>query len=99
MHEFMALTVVVSIKSRYIESTMEIDHGFVSRRLCAPSSLLLDRLKTLAARAGQGHAYIIGETSGVRAQRQFLLAQGWRREQITAEGYWRPGRVGGHDHV
>lgn len=64
-----------------------------------PSSLLLDRLATFAAPAGEGHAYIIGETSGVRAQRQFLLAQGWRREQITAEGYWRPDRIGGHDHV
>jgi hypothetical protein len=27
------------------------------------------------------------------------LAHGMTREQIYAEGYWRPGRVGGHDHV
>ena len=64
-----------------------------------PNSLLLDRLEAFDAPAGDGHAYIIGETSGVRAQRHFLLERGWRREQITAEGYWRPGRVGGHDHV
>ena len=64
-----------------------------------PNTLLLDRLKTFEAPGGEGHAYLIGETSGVRAQRHFLIEQGWRREQITAEGYWRPGRIGGHDHV
>ncbi len=64
-----------------------------------PNNLLLDRLRAFQPRAGQGHAYIIGETSGVRAQRHFLLEQGWPRERITAEGYWRPGREGGHDHV
>jgi NADPH-dependent ferric siderophore reductase len=65
----------------------------------APNSLLLDRLKAFEPPAGGGHAYVIGETSGVRAERQYLLSQGWERERITAEGYWRPGRVGGHDHV
>jgi NADPH-dependent ferric siderophore reductase len=64
-----------------------------------PSRLLLDRLRTFQPPPGEGHACVIGETSGVRVQRHFLLEQGWRREQITAEGYWRPGRIGGHDHV
>jgi hypothetical protein len=27
------------------------------------------------------------------------LDRGMSRDQIYAEGYWRPGRVGGHDHV
>lgn len=49
--------------------------------------------------AGRGHACVIGETSTVRAQRQGLLARGLSREQINAEGYWRPGRMGGHDHI
>jgi hypothetical protein len=35
----------------------------------------------------------------VRAQRQGLLARGLTKDRIAAEGYWRPGRVGGHDHV
>ena len=48
---------------------------------------------------GRGHAIIIGETSNVRAQRQHLLAQGLGKDQIYAEGYWRPGRIGGHDHI
>jgi|SRR6185312_1140546 len=64
-----------------------------------PNTLLLERLKRFRPPAGRGHAYIIGETSGVRAERHFLLEQGWPKERITAEGYWRPGRLGGHDHV
>lgn len=64
-----------------------------------PSDLLLDRLKAFRPPAGDGWAYVIGETSGVRAQRHWLLENGWPKERITAEGYWRPGRIGGHDHV
>ncbi len=48
---------------------------------------------------GKGHAYIIGETSNVRRQRHALIARGLPRNQISSEGYWRPGRIGGHDHV
>jgi NADPH-dependent ferric siderophore reductase len=64
-----------------------------------PSPLLLDRLRALAPRPRGAHAYVLGETSNVRSQRHYLLAQGFARDQITAEGYWRPGRIGGHDHV
>ena len=64
-----------------------------------PSTILLDRLRMLAPRPGGAHAYVLGETSNVRAQRHYLLSRGFERGQITAEGYWRPGRVGGHDHV
>ena len=64
-----------------------------------PSSLLSDRLAAFTLPAGRGRAYIIGETSNARAMRQALIARGFPRDQISAEGYWRPGRVGGHDHV
>lgn len=64
-----------------------------------PSSLLLDRLAAFDLPAGQGHAYLIGETSNVRAQRRHLLERGFAKAQISSEGYWRPGRIGGHDHV
>lgn len=64
-----------------------------------PSNLLLDRLRELGPSPARTHAYVIGETSNVRAQRHFLLESGFDRSQITAEGYWRPGRIGGHDHV
>jgi NADPH-dependent ferric siderophore reductase len=64
-----------------------------------PNSLLLDRLQALNPAPASTHAYVIGETSNVRAQRHYLLAHGFDKARITAEGYWRPGRVGGHDHV
>lgn len=64
-----------------------------------PSTLLLDRLGRFELPAGRGHAYLMGETSNVRAQRHHLLARGLGRDQISSEGYWRPGRIGGHDHI
>ncbi len=51
------------------------------------------------APSGRLHAYLVGETGEVRAQRHSLLANGLDKPNISAEGYWRPGRVGGHDHV
>jgi NADPH-dependent ferric siderophore reductase len=65
----------------------------------APSLGLMEALTTFQLPPGVGQACIIGETSTVRAQRQGLIARGLAKEQITAEGYWRPGRVGGHDHI
>jgi NADPH-dependent ferric siderophore reductase len=64
-----------------------------------PSTFLLDRLSDFELPEGVGHAYVIGETSNVRAQRRFLVEQGLSKAQISSEGYWRPGRIGGHDHV
>ncbi len=49
--------------------------------------------------AGVGHAYVLGETSTIRRQRHELIAKGLPKDQIFGEGYWRPGRVGGHDHL
>jgi len=83
-----------------LSTTDDLDLTWVIRGGPAqPNSLLLDRLKRFQPPAGVGHAYLIGETSGVRAQRHYLLEHGWTPERITAEGYWRPGRLGGHDHV
>lgn len=64
-----------------------------------PSDVMLTRVQAFKLPHGIGHAYLIGETSNVRAQRHDLLARGMTKEQISAEGYWRPGRVGGHDHI
>lgn len=65
-----------------------------------PSSpALIAALARFDLPAGRGQAYVIGETSTVRAQRQSLLARGFDKSQIAAEGYWRPGRLGGHDHI
>jgi NADPH-dependent ferric siderophore reductase len=65
----------------------------------APSLGLMQALTTFQLPVGVGQACVIGETSTVRAQRQGLIARGLAKEQICAEGYWRPGRVGGHDHI
>ena len=64
-----------------------------------PSELMNSMVQDFLLPPGRGHAYIIGETSNVRRQRHTLIARGLAREQISSEGYWRPGRVGGHDHV
>ena len=64
-----------------------------------PNRILQDKVESLTLPPGKGHAIIVGETSNVRAQRHYLLERGLTREQIYAEGYWRPGRIGGHDHV
>ena len=64
-----------------------------------PSRILYDAVEAFAFPPGFGQAYVIGETSNVRAIRQRLIARGLGKEQTSAEGYWRPGRVGGHDHA
>lgn len=64
-----------------------------------PNRIGLDALEKFALPPGKGHAIVIGETSNVRAQRHHLLDRGLTRDQIYSEGYWRPGRIGGHDHV
>ncbi len=83
-----------------LASEADVAIEWVLRRgLPAPSRVLLDRLEKFPLPAGRGHAYITGETSTVRALRHHLLANGFAKDRIAAEGYWRPGRVGGHDHV
>jgi NADPH-dependent ferric siderophore reductase len=94
------IEVASAVEQQPVSTIANLDLNWIVRGGPAqPNGLLLDRLKAFQPSAGLGHAYVIGETSGVRAQRQFLLQQGWAPEQITAEGYWRPGRLGGHDHV
>ena len=64
-----------------------------------PGRILYDAVEAFTLPPGRGHAYILGETSNVRAIRQRLIARGLGKDQTCAEGYWRPGRVGGHDHA
>jgi NADPH-dependent ferric siderophore reductase len=84
-----------------MESPAEVTVHWVFRQGMppGPSTLLLDRLGAFELPDGRGKAYITGETSNVRRQRQSLIARGMTRDQVAAEGYWRPGRAGGHDHV
>lgn len=64
-----------------------------------PNDLMAGAIGAFEMPPGRGHAYLIGETSNVRKQRRLLLERGMTRDQISSEGYWRPGRIGGHDHV
>lgn len=63
-----------------------------------PSDLQLDALRTIPV-AEFEMFYLLGETGGVRAMRHHLAEQGVPKDRILSEGYWRPGREGGHDHV
>ncbi|WP_200937161.1 MULTISPECIES: siderophore-interacting protein [unclassified Phenylobacterium] len=63
------------------------------------SARLIEKLAAHPLPPGRGHVYVLGETSTIRRQRHDLLARGLDKDQIFGEGYWRPGRVGGHDHL
>jgi NADPH-dependent ferric siderophore reductase len=84
-----------------IETAAELDIRWLRRtgRAAAPSWALIEALEAFELPPGVGQACVIGETATVRAQRQGLIARGLAKTQIAAEGYWRPGRVGGHDHI
>jgi NADPH-dependent ferric siderophore reductase len=62
-------------------------------------SALFDAVGNFPLPKSEGFAYVIGETAKVRAIRHRLLERGIARNRIAAEGYWRPGRIGGHDHA
>lgn len=64
-----------------------------------PNGLVLEALKAFALPTGRGQAYLMGETSNVRSWRHHLVQAGLPKASIASEGYWRPGRIGGHDHV
>ena len=84
-----------------IETAAELDIRWLRRqgRRTTPSWALIEALEAFELPPGVGQACVIGETATVRAQRQGLIARGLGKSQIAAEGYWRPGRVGGHDHI
>jgi NADPH-dependent ferric siderophore reductase len=65
----------------------------------ASSPALIEQVAAYALPAGRGHVYLLGETSTIRRLRHDLLARGIGKDQIFGEGYWRPGRLGGHDHL
>lgn len=83
------------------ESAASVSLTWLSRHGAppGPSSILYDAVEAFAFPQGLGHATIIGETHNVRAIRRRLIERGLGKDQCSAEGYWRPGRVGGHDHA
>jgi NADPH-dependent ferric siderophore reductase len=86
---------------QYLDADCDLDLEWLVRDgpAVAASLPLIERMSLFAPPPGRGHAYVIGETSTVRVIRRGLLARGLDKAQIAAEGYWRPGRQGGHDHI
>ncbi len=84
-----------------IETQADADIRWLHRNGVArgPNDVAVLAIVGLSLPQSRGHAVVIGETSNVRRQRHTLIARGMAREQISSEGYWRPDRVGGHDHV
>jgi NADPH-dependent ferric siderophore reductase len=84
-----------------ITSPADLTLGWLCRRDAPAGSahLLLKAAEALTFNPLNTHAYVIGETSQVRAVRHHLIDRGLPKARISAEGYWRPGRIGGHDHL
>ena len=84
-----------------VETRAAIDLVYVHRTAerAEDDTGLSEHLEAFALPEGTGHAYVIGETGKVRQLRRRLIERGLAKEQISAEGYWRPGRIGGHDHI
>ncbi|SEN70465.1 NADPH-dependent ferric siderophore reductase, contains FAD-binding and SIP domains [Loktanella fryxellensis] len=84
-----------------VASRADLDLRWIDRNgaPAGPSGLMAGVVAGLTLPPGDGRACIIGETSNVRRQRHDLIARGLPGASILSEGYWRPGRIGGHDHV
>jgi NADPH-dependent ferric siderophore reductase len=72
---------------QYLDADCDLDLEWQVRQgpASAASLGLIERIALFAPPPGRGHAYVLGRGLG--------------EDQITAEGYWRPGRLGGHDHI
>ena len=85
-----------------VDTAADLQLDWLSRqgRHAEPGSAqLIGAVTAFEPPPGVGHIYLLGETSTVRAQRQNLVSRGYPKDRIFAEGYWRPDRIGGHDHV
>jgi NADPH-dependent ferric siderophore reductase len=91
--------VFIEIANEAEKQTVETPSDATIRWIVRKGDALEAAVAAFALPSGRGHAYVIGETSKIRTIRHGLLSRGLGKDQISAEGYWRPGRVGGHDHV
>ena len=84
-----------------LHAAADVELHWLLREGTAPGArpLLVEAVAGFRLPPGKGHAIILGETASVRTRRHDLLSRGMDRAQIYSEGYWRPGRIGGHDHV
>jgi NADPH-dependent ferric siderophore reductase len=84
-----------------VETVAKLALTFLSRNGAAPgpNDILAKALAGFTLPSGKGQAFTLGETSNIRGLRHSLVERGLDRDQIYSEGYWRPDRIGGHDHV
>jgi len=84
-----------------VETIAQLRLEFCSRNGAAPgpNDILASALAGFVLPPGKGQAITLGETSNIRALRHALIERGFDRGQIYSEGYWRPDRIGGHDHI
>ena len=84
-----------------VETAAQLDLKFLPRSGVAPgpNDILAKALASFVLPEGKGQAFTLGETSNIRTLRHSLVERGLDRAQIYSEGYWRPDRIGGHDHV
>jgi NADPH-dependent ferric siderophore reductase len=84
-----------------VETAAKLDLKFLSRNGATPgpNDILAKALAGSTLPSGNGQAFTLGETSNIRGLRHGLVERGMDRGQIYSEGYWRPDRIGGHDHV
>ena len=84
-----------------VDAAAQLQLTFLSRNGAAPgpNDILSKALAGFALPPGKGQAFTLGETSNIRGLRHSLVERGMDRSQIYSEGYWRPDRIGGHDHV
>ncbi len=77
---------------------VSVDWIFRGDRPAGPNNLIRDHVAQMTL-PESCMAIVIAETSNTRAVRHHLIERGFTKENIASEGYWRPGRIGGHDHV
>lgn len=84
-----------------VETAAQLELTYLSRNGSAagPNDVLAQALAGFTLPFGKGQAFTLGETSNIRGLRHMLIKRGLDRGQIYSEGYWRPDRIGGHDHV
>ena len=93
---------IASAEKRFeIETEADLTLNWVERAgaPAGPSDLMVDAVAAFVLPEGRGRLLLLGETSNVRRQRRLMLERGVSKSDIYSEGYWRPGRLGGHDHV
>jgi NADPH-dependent ferric siderophore reductase len=84
-----------------VQTAAQLELKFLSRNgaEAGPNDILAKALTGFTFPSGKGQAFTLGETSNIRELRHSLVERGMDRGQIYSEGYWRPDRIGGHDHV